>query len=236
MDLNPLIMALIALVLIAGAVALVIYGRRHRINGVWAALALLFSGVAMLLCLVGSSAGVVYAKPSGDPRAAVDEFMLALVQGDYDTAYARLKGHSDLGLATPPQSPAAQMVYQALLDSFDYSLEGPCEAELTQAKQKVNFRYLDVAAVTAGLDQATQRQLKAIVKDRDASQVYDDKDQYLPEVTQEAYMLALEKALSQAKSCYVEIQLELSLEYTGGRWMIGSSPELLNALAGGTGI
>ena len=81
----------------------------------------------------------------------------------------------------------------------------------------------------------TEEKLKNIVQTRDRDQVYDDNDQYLPAVTQEAYTAALKQTLRNAKSCYTSIEFDLSLEYQGGKWQILTAPELLLALTGGTG-
>lgn len=232
---NPLLLGGVVMLALIAAIALVAYRRKHKINTFWGLLAIAFAGAAMLLTAVGCGVGTVYAKPSGEPRAAVTAFFDALFTGDYDKAYSLMKDHSGLGLEKEPESEAAQLVYAALKDSYHYELIGDCQVNMLEATQRVSVRYLDLAAITGGLGDLTEEKLKNIVQTRDRDQVYDDNDQYLPAVTQEAYTAALKQTLRNAKSCYTSIEFDLSLEYQGGKWQILTAPELLLALTGGTG-
>ena len=234
-NINPLLLGGVAVLALIAAIALVAYRKHHKINTFWGLLAILFGSGAILLTAVGCSVGTVYAKPAGDPRAAVTGFFDALVTGDYDTAYALMKDHAGLGLEKEPESEAAQLVYAALKDSYHYELIGDCQVNMLKATQRVSMRYLDIAALTGNLGDLTQEKLKTIVQTRDRDQVYDDKDQYLPTVTQEAYTAALKQVLKNAKSCYASIEFDLTVEYRGGKWQVLTAPELLLALTGGTG-
>ena len=97
------------------------------------------------------------------------------------------------------------------------------------------IRDRDVAGLTGDLGDLTQEKLKTIVQTRDRDKVYDDNDQYLPAVTQEAYTNALKQVLKTAKNSYTNIEFDLNLEYRGGKWQVLTAPELLVALTGGTG-
>ena len=234
MDLTPILSGGIAALMLLAAVGLVIYRRHNKINMFWALLAILFSGGTMLLAVMGSSVGTIYAKPSGDPRASTDEFFDALVTGDYDTAYGLMKDYSDLGLASEPSSEAGKLIYDALRQSYHYELIGQCNVSMLQATQRVSLRYLDIDAVTSQLDELTAKKLKILVQTREHDQVYDAEDNYLPEVTQEAYIQALEQALKDARSCYTTVEFDMTLEYKGGKWLVVAAPEMLTALSGGT--
>lgn len=234
MDLTTILSGGIAALMLLAAVGLVIYRRRNNINMFWALLAILFSGGTMLLAVVGSSMGTIYAKPSGDPRTSTAEFFDALVTGDYDTAYSLMKDYSDLGLASEPGSEAGMLIYDALRQSYHYELIGQCNVNMLQATQRVSLRYLDIAAVTSQLDELTAKKLKILVQTREHDQVYDAEDNYLPEVTQEAYIQALEQALKDARSCYTTVEFDMTLEYKDGKWLVVAAPEMLTALSGGT--
>ena len=86
MDLRPILSGGIALLMFLAVIALVVYRKHNKINLFWALMAILLSGGTMLMAVVGSSVGTIYAKPSGDPRGSVTEFFDALVTGDYATA------------------------------------------------------------------------------------------------------------------------------------------------------
>lgn len=146
-----------------------------------------------------------------------------------------MKDHAGLGLEKEPESEAARLIYDALKASYHYELVGDCQVSMLTATQRVSMRYLDVKQLTSGLEDLTQEKLKTIVQTRDRDQVYDDKDQYLPAVTQEAYTDALKQVLKNAKSCYTQIEFDLTVEYSGGKWQLLTAPELLLALTGGIG-
>lgn len=234
-NINPLLLGGTAVLALIAAIALVAYHKKHKINLFWGLLAVLFGSGAIVLTAVGCSVGTVYAKPAGDPRAAVTGFFDALVTGEYDTAYSLMKDHAGLGLEKEPESEAAQLVYAALKDSYHYELIGDCQVNMLKATQRVSMRYLDVKQLTGGLQDLTQEGLKTIVQTRDRDQVYDDKDQYLPAVTQEAYTAALKQVLKNARSCYTKVEFDLTVEYHDGKWQVITAPELLLALTGGIG-
>lgn len=234
-NINPLLPGGIAVLTLAAVIALAAYRKRRRINVFWGLLAILFGSGAMLLTAVGCSAGTVYARPSGDPRATAAGFFDALVTGEYETAYALMKDHAGLGLEKEPESEAARLIFAALKDSYHYELVGDCQVNMLKATQRVSFRYLDLAEFTGDLGNLTQEKLKTIVQTRDRDLVYDGDDQYLPAVTQEAYTAALKQSLKTAKSCYTNIEFDLEMEYRGGRWQVLTAPELLVALTGGAG-
>ena len=236
MDLTTVLSGGIAVLMFLAAIALVVYRRHNKINLFWALLAILLSGGTMLMAVVGSSVGTIYANPSGDPRSSVTEFFDALVTGDYETAYSLMGDYSDLGLAAEPDSEAGKLIYDALKQSYHYELIGDCRVDMIRATQRVSLRYLDLAAVTADLDELTAKKLKILVQTKDHDQVYDENDNYLPEITQEAYIQAIQQALKDARSCYTTVEFDVTLNYSGGKWLVVTAPEMLSALSGGTGL
>jgi hypothetical protein len=233
-NISPILTGAIAALMLIFAIALVIYHRHYRVNMLWGLLAVLFGGFGLLLAAVGINTGTIYAKPAGDPQSCVTQFFDAIINEDYATAYSLMNDHSDLGLANEPDSDEAQQIYNALKQSYDYTLVGDCQVDMLTATQRVSMRYLDLEDLTAKLGDLTEENLKLIVKSRDRSLVYDDNDQYLPEVTQEAYSAALKQAIKNAQSSYKQVEFDLSLSYTGGKWQLSTAPELLMALSGGT--
>lgn len=208
---------------------------KFRLKFFWLLLALIISAAAMLACIVGMEYGTVYAKPSGDPQDTAAEFMDALCSGDYPTAYKLLRDYSDLGLETVPETAAARMAYEALHESFDYSFSGECSIVKLDASQPFSFTYLDLTAIESAVVEETPRQLKKLVESRSMSQIYDANRNYLPEVTEEAYLNAVSAVLANAESYYRTLDTKLSLSYSDGKWQVLASPALLRALNGGAG-
>ena len=221
--------------LVVGLIVLITLCVKYRARFFGLFLALLLSAAGMLLAGAGIYIGTVYAKPNGDPGATVDRFLSAICTGNYPAAYTELRDYSDLGLSETPSTPAGQRVYQALHESFSYSLAGQCRTDRLEAVQPVRFTYLDLARLEQAVAEETQRQAETIVQNRSVNEVYDENRRYRPEVANEAYLAALNVVLQNAPAYYAETEFELSLAYTDGRWQILASPALLRALAGGIG-
>lgn len=230
---GPLAGVLVLIGLIAAIAAVLRGGRSHKIKVSWALLSVFFTGLAMLLCIVGRSAGTVIARPAGDPQQTVEEFMDALVCGDYAEAYTHLSGYSTLGLENQPSSPAGQAIYQVLKDSFSYELYGECAVDKLEARQQVQFTYLDLKAIEGTIARETTSALEELVKSRPVSELYDENNNYLPEVSQEAYSTAVTRVLEHAEDYYTTAGLQLQLNYSGGSWQIVPGQDLLRVITGG---
>lgn len=207
--------------------------RKRRIKALWGALATLIAAGAMLLCLYAPSMGMLIAEPSGDPRETAAGFLDALTGQDWEKAYASMDTYSQLGLENTPESPEAAALAEALRDSYAYTLSGDCVREDLTARQEVRFTYLSLSAVEDAAADRLPEVLSGIVETRPKNQVYDEQNNYLPEVAQEAYMTALTDALAEPEAYYATDTFTLTLEYTGGQWRIQPDQALLRALSGG---
>ena len=146
-----------------------------------------------------------------------------------------MRDYSDLGLENSPETPAAKLAYEALHSSFSYELKGECSVEKLDALQPLGFTYLDLTAIESAIVEATPNQLKRLVETRPMNKIYDANKNYLPEVTEEAYLNAVIAVLKNAENYYKSIDLQLALSYSDGRWQVLASPALLRALNGGAG-
>lgn len=225
---------ILALVIVCIAV-LAMKKRKTGIKVFSALLCIILSAAAMLLCVVGVSTGTIYAKPQGDPQATVTEFFEALKAEDYTLAYEQLRDYTSLGLETEPTTEAAKLAGAALRQSYDYELLGDCEVDKLEAKQKVRMTYLNLALTQDAVEQETMNNLEDFVQSRSLSEVYDADSKYLPEVANEAYIMAVGTVVSAPEQYYGQIEFTLSLSYTDGEWKIIANSGLLKALNGGAG-
>ena len=209
-------------------------GRRKNVRPVWAIAAAGLAAAAMLLSLVGVNAGTLVARAEGDPAAAAVGFMDALVAGDYAAAYSHMAGYSGLGLENAPADAVGQKMYDALRESYAYELAGNCTVDKLEARQQISFTYLDLTAIEERVQEETTEQLRGIVQSRPKSQLYDENDNYLPEVAQEAYAAAVSAVLENAEEYYTTAGILLELEYADEQWRVVPSPQLLKAVSGGT--
>ena len=233
----PLVpLGFVVLFMLLGLIAILRLSFRYRARFFPLLFALLISAAAMLLSIAGLYNGTVYARPSGDPAQTVTLFFDDLCAGRYDAACRQLRDYADLGLGDTPSTAAGRRVCDALHASYSYELAGEPEIKMLDAVQKVRFRYLALPSIEADVAAQTQRQIEAIVESSNPNEVYDADRHYLPEVTERAYLAALDAVLTHAEKYYTEDELALSLTYTDGRWQMLMSPELLRALSGGTGV
>ena len=228
-------LAAVVLFLIIGVGLAVRLCVKYRIKFFLLLLAIIISAAAMLVSIVGMQFGTVYAKPSGDPQQCAIEFMDSICSGDYSNAYGLLRDYADLGLETVPETAAAQKAYEALHRSFSYELSGECSIDKLEAVQPLSFSYLDLTAIESAVVEETPRQLKHLVETRPMNQIYDSNRNYLPEITELAYLNAVSAVLENAEDFYKSAELKLALSYSDGKWQVLASPALLRALNGGAG-
>ena len=208
--------------------------RKKHIKFFWAILAVVLSAAALIFTIVGANTGTLLAKADGNPQEYAVKFMDSITDSDYESAYSLLKGYSSLGLENEPADEAAALMYKALKESYSYSLTGDCIVDQLQARQQIQFTYLNLPATEDDIQIRTMEELKNIVNTRSTSQVYDSDNNYLPEVAKEAYTSAVKAVLTNPEKYYTSTGIQLQLEYNGEGWFVIPAESLLLALSGNT--
>lgn len=223
------------LVLVFASMAFVVrQGKSGRANVPWAILAIILSGLALMTCVVGYSFGTLYTKPDGDPKDTVETFFSALESGDYQSAYPCLADYTSLGLENEAADENGKIIYQALRDSYSHTVMGEATVNKLSAFVPVRFRYLNIKDTESSIGDKVNGILEKFVEDNPHNKVYDANDKYLPEVTDKAYSDAVAEVINNISAFYTTEQFNVELEYKNGKWFIITSPELLNAVIGGT--
>ena len=200
---------------------------------------------ALLLVGVGAGALAVHIgmhypgqKPIllAQPEAAIQQvtaMMEAVCDGDYDKASTYLLGTPSLGVAEPPDNPLGTLLWQAFLDSTEFSLVGECYTTDVGVAQNVSFTYLDADSVTANLRTRSQELLnQRVAEAEDVSEIYDENNEYLEEVVMEVLEEAVQKALREdAKT--ITVTLTVNLKYQEDNWWVVVDNALLDAFSGG---
>ena len=225
----------IALFLAAGIFGAVTLKKKNNADLKLTLITVLLCAAGMLLAVAGCFGGTVIAKPTGEPQDAVTGFFDSLIAGNYTAAYDRVRDYTSLGLENEPSTESGKMAYAALHASYGYELIGSAEVDKLYAAQKVSFTYLSLPALEAAVADETQTQLKHLVQQLPSSEVYDQNNNYLPEVTECAYLQALELVLEHAVDYYTTEEISLALNYTDGKWQLIMNNSLLKALNGGAG-
>ena len=156
-----------------------------------------------------------------------------LQDGEYDAAYARLYGYSSLGLENEPETAPGQRLYAALRQSYSYTLIGESTVDGMSARQQMQFRYLDVAALEADARTELENVIGSLSRDRAYDQVFDENNNYLAAFAREAYAQALDTVLSHAEDYYATSGVQLTLRSVDGSWCIVPDESLLKVLSGG---
>ena len=206
---------------------------RGKLRAFWLALAVILVVLAVLLCVAATLMGSLYIRPSGDPQETVVRFFDAVKSGAYSEAYACLSDYESLGLENAPESEAGQLLYQALKDSYEYSLSGDCRAEGLNAVQRVKFSYLNVGQAASDAAAKVGDVLAVLIEERPREELADEEGNILPQVNEEAFLTALQQVLEDTMHYTRSTELELQLVYNGSEWLMVSSPELITALIGG---
>lgn len=177
----------------------------RKTNVFWATVAFLTVLAGIVLCYWGTNIGVLFARPSGNPQDAVIGFFDSIKAGNYQAACSFTDNYSSIGLENVPDSEEGQLMFSALKKSIDYSLSGNCALAGVQASQKVLVRYLDLAAV----DEAARA------------------------LTELEYITALRQVLSDCESLCTSEFYDITVTYSGGKWLMEMDSALLSALQGG---
>lgn len=218
---------------VASLVAMAMLLRRYKFKAFGGFMAVAASAAAMVLCIIATNSGTLIARPDGDPRETVTGFFDALTAGNYEEAYGYLSQYSDLGLDGQSSDPTGQLLVDALRRSYSYELYGVCSIDKLSAHQQVQFTYLSLPATEDDAAGRIMDILSGFVEERSYSELYDDHNNYLPEVAQEAYTIAVTEALRNPKDHYATVGIQLELEYLDGSWFLVPSQSLLSAIAGG---
>ena len=180
---------------------------KPKINPFWGYLTVGLTVLTLALCILGAKKGTLLVRTDSKPEETVETFFESIVVGKYEQADACLENYAGLGL----ESRSANLKWNALLTSYDYSLVGEAVRKGDSAQQTVRLRHLDLNALEKALS-------KPLNPDAEGS---------------EPVYPSLEELLEQPRDFYTTSELQVTLHYTDGQWLIFADDSLLSALAGG---
>lgn len=231
--LSSILLLWIFIAMTIGFVVIFRHNVSGKINAFWAVLAILMTGLALVLCITGTSFGTLYARPGGDPAETVSAFLDAVLAEEYDKAYSCLSNYSSLGLELTPESEESRMLYDALKQSYGYTLRGGVEKDKLQARQTVALMHLNLNAVKNDASERAKSILQELAETRGHEQIFDEDGRVLPSVSEEVYRTALAQALDTGNRYYTSSDIAIHLEFVNGQWLIRADSKLLSALSGG---
>ena len=231
--LSTILLVWIFIAMVIGFVIIFRHNVSGKVNAFWAVLAILLTGAALVACVTGVTFGTLSAKPGGNPQETVSTFLNAVLAEDYDTAYSCLSNYSSLGLELTPATEESRMLYDALKQSYGFTLRGEAVQDKLQAYQTVALMHLNLNAVKKDAAERTAAMLQELKDTRPHEQIFDADGKVLPAVADEVYREALAAALDTGNRYYTSSDIGITLEYVDGRWLIRAGEELLSALSGG---
>ena len=186
-----------------------------------------------LILAVLAMYGSIYNQPDADPAETVTRFFDSVRARNYPEAYACLSDYASLGLEKEPESAEARAMYDALRNSYSYTLSGSSTVTGLEASQRVVLRALNLRMTESAVQQRVNGILEEMVATMPESEVYDGNGGYLTSFTDAIYTEALNQALQNSESLCSDTQLLIQLKYMDGTWKIVTDRNLMTALIGG---
>ena len=189
--------------------------------------------MAGFACFFAAMYGSIYNQPDADPAETVTRFFDSVRARNYPEAYACLSDYASLGLEKEPESAEARAMYDALRNSYSYTLSGSSTVTGLEASQRVVLRALNLRMTESAVQQRVNGILEEMVATMPESEVYDGNGGYLTSFTDAIYTEALNQALQNSESLCSDTQLLIQLKYMDGTWKIVTDRNLMTALIGG---
>ena len=121
------------------------------------------------------------------------------------------------------------LIAQEFAESFDLSVSGEIEEKFRSAGVDINIDYLDIDALTADLAAEMQTALEGYVAGAlRRGDVYNENDEFLPELLESAYVDAVSARLENRESYMSEATVKALLKYSGGSWSMSNYEEMMN--------
>lgn len=197
----------------------------------------LFGALAAVVT-IGVSFASIDAEPVllTQPEAAhtqVVAMMDAFCAGDYETAQRAMYGTIELGVNRDASDEIGKIVWEAFENSMSYELVGECYATDSGLSQNIRVKTMDIASVTAYLEQNAKDVLDERVRAaEDPNTVYDENDEYRDEFVMSVLLdVARDGIENHAQT--IETELTLNLVWSEDQWWVVSNDTLLKAVSGG---
>lgn len=202
------------------------------ISGIFGVLAVIAAAVTVGVTVLALGAKPKLIAAPEEASARVLELMEAVSDGDYSRASHALLGNPSLGADRAPANEVGQLVWDAFVDSFTYTLNGDLYATDNGLAQNVTVSFLDLDSVTTGLQARAQELLDERVRTAETPwDVYTEKYEYREDVVMLVLHEAIEEAMEQ-RARTTSVDLTLNLVYQNEAWWVSPDSDLLNAISG----
>ena len=173
-----------------------------------------------------------------DPKNTVIDFFDSVCAGDFASSDKYLSGVS-LSMKKQVEGEFAGKLYDYLISSYDYKLNGEVTSDLLDASCKVDFTYLDLNLMSEDLKTTATKLGKKYVTEAKEGYVEEGKDgsfSLSDEGAEKVAAEALDRIMTESQKYYTTKTFDLKLKYNEGKWLIDLSDELFFAICGGFDI
>jgi len=202
--------------------------------------------LSVLFLLVGISAaaaavwlGANYANaqpimlaPPESAKACLVTMLDAVCEGDYRGASQQILGKPDLGADNDPEDPVGVLLWESLLQSMDYRLEGDCYTTDEGLAQDIVLTCLDLTSITENLRARSQAIMEQRVAEaEDTSEIYDENNEYREDFVVSVLADTVREALAEDART-TTVSLTVNLKYQNDQWWVVADSDLLDAISG----
>ncbi len=220
---------LLAAALIEALVGLLLGRKQLGLRVIAAMLSILTAAAALMLPRFESDSDPLPTPETtpqlSDPRDTVEEFLAALLSGQYEKATGCLTSGTPIPPAPKPEGVEAQRVYEALTGSLACHTVGRSVIEGMSGRQSVSLTTLDLEALQSGIRAETEAYLRSLWDLRPRSALAAKDGSYLPEVAREAWAHAVDAVLSHREDFVRTEAVDLRLRCTDGTWQIENADD-----------
>ena len=169
-----------------------------------------------------------------DPRNTVTSFFDNVCAGNFKESDKYLSGVS-LSMKSDVEGVFSQKLYDYLLKSYGYQINGDITTDQLDAACKVDFTYLDFNLLSDDLKKTATRLGKKYMAENTEGYVEEKEDgvSLTDEGAEKTAADALDLLMSSPEKYYATKTFDLNLKYSGNKWLIYMTEELFDAISGG---
>ena len=170
--------------------------------------------------------------PPESAKACLVTMLDAVCEGDYRGASQQILGKPDLGADNDPEDPVGVLLWESLLQSMDYRLEGDCYTTDEGLAQDIVLTCLDLTSITENLRARSQAIMEQRVAEaEDTSEIYDENNEYREDFVVSVLADTVREALAEDART-TTVSLTVNLKYQNDQWWVVADSDLLDAISG----
>lgn len=208
--------------------------KKKRIRIGYAVLAaVLFCG-ALFVCILAGAKGTLYFAPTEDAQTSAGRFLDYCVTDNEEAAMEMLSSEEPLFVTFKDEGETEKYIFNTLRQSLTYRLDGTAAMNGTHASVPATVTYLNLSSLSPDLSDKVNSLLKDKVENSRKAEVFDENNEYRPDVLNMLYEEAVVGILQTPDKYLEESSFDLEMDYKDGEWKIAPNAALKLALAGGS--